>query len=134
MSIAILGELIKPRQQVDDCVRWTRISICSPSLHDKTSKPQIQQQGAQGDLSGTLRCSACYALPATHPERELPSWSLSLQSAECSRYKSQTSCLTTLEGRSVSCLGCSGKLLISFSSCTVLRNSDPNRPFRTNVV
>ena len=50
MSIAILGEPIKPRQQVGDCGRRIRISVCSPSLHDKMSKPQIQQQSAQGDL------------------------------------------------------------------------------------
>ena len=50
MSIAILGEPIKPRQQVVDCGRRIRISVCSPSLHDKMSKPQIQQQSAQGDL------------------------------------------------------------------------------------
>ena len=50
MSITILGEPIKPRQQVGDCGGRIRISVCSPSLHDKTSKPQIQQQGAQGDL------------------------------------------------------------------------------------
>ena len=101
MPIAILGELIKPRQQFDDCGRRIRIL---PSLHDKTSKPQIQQQGAHGDLRGTFCCSARYILTATCPECELPSWLLSLRSAERSRYKPQTSCLATLEGRGVSCL------------------------------
>ena len=45
MSIAILGGLIKPRLQVGDCGRQIQISVCSPSLHDKTSKPQIQSLG-----------------------------------------------------------------------------------------
>ena len=47
MAIAILGEPIKPRQQVDDCGRWIRISVCSPSLYNKTSKPQIQSLGSR---------------------------------------------------------------------------------------
>ena len=123
MSIAILCQPIKPRRQAGDCGRRIRISVCSPSLHDKTSKPQIQQQGAQGDLRGTFCCSACYVLPATHPEREPPSWSLSLWSAEHRHYKSQTSCLATLEGVKRVVLRL---FWISFSSCTVLQNLDPN--------
>ena len=96
------SQFLAKAQTIADCGRRIRISVCSPSLHYKTSKPQIQQLGAQGDLRGTFRCGACYVLPATRPERELPSWSLSLWSAERSCYKSQTSCLATLEGRSVS--------------------------------
>ena len=94
-------QFLAKAQTIGDCGRRIRISVCSPSLYYKTSKPQIQQQGAQGDLRGTFRCGACYVLPATRPDCELPSWSLSLWSAERSRYKSQTSCLATLEGRSV---------------------------------
>ena len=70
--IAILGEPIKPRQQVGNCGRRIRIFICSPSLHDKTSKPQIQQQGAQGNLRGTFCCSVCYALPITRQNATYP--------------------------------------------------------------
>ena len=75
-------QFLAKAQTIDDCGRRIRISVCSPSLHYKTSKPQIQQQGAQGELRGTFHCGACYALPATRPERELSSWSLSLWSAE----------------------------------------------------
>ena len=76
------SQFLAKAQTIGDCGRRIRISVCSPSLHDKTSKPQIQQQGAQGDLRGTFRCGACYILPATRPECKLPSWSLSLWSAE----------------------------------------------------
>ena len=57
------SQFLAKAQTIGDCGRWIRISVCSPSLHYKTSKPQIQQQGAQGGLRGTFRCGACYVFP-----------------------------------------------------------------------
>ena len=44
------SQFLAKAQTIGDCGRRIRISVCSPSLHYKTSKPQIQQQGAQGGL------------------------------------------------------------------------------------
>ena len=43
-------QFLAKTQTIGDCGGRIRISVCSPSLHYKTSKPQIQQQGAQGGL------------------------------------------------------------------------------------
>ena len=44
------SQFLAKAQTIGDCGRRIRISFRSPSLYYKTSKPQIQQQDAQGGL------------------------------------------------------------------------------------
>ena len=93
------SQFLAKAQTIGDCGRRIRISVCSPSFHYKTSKPQIQQQGTQGGLSlRRLSRSSRHSSRA----RTAQLVALTVVGGTYSRYKSQTSCLATLEGQSVS--------------------------------
>ena len=119
------SQFLAKAQTIGDCGRQIRISVCSPSLHYKTSKPQIQQQGAQGGL----RVPFAAALVTFFPPL-VQSANCSVGRSHCGRRNiaiTHTSCLATLEGRSVS-----SAVLESCRSLFLLRNPGPNH--RANVV